>query len=77
LRAATGEAILADDALADKEVILYYFSAHWCPPCRSFSPVLAEIYAELTKEEEPLEVIFVSEDKTSEVKGKRDSGPGF
>merc|ERR1712130_649746 len=29
--------------LADKYVGIY-FSAHWCPPCRGFTPVLAESY---------------------------------
>jgi nucleoredoxin len=24
-----------------KTVIVFYFSAHWCPPCRQFTPVLA------------------------------------
>ena len=34
----------ADSALADKKLIGFYFSAHWCPPCRLFTPVLAEFY---------------------------------
>ena len=26
--------------LNDKEVVGLYFSAHWCHPCRGFTPVL-------------------------------------
>ena len=26
------------------KIIGIYFSAHWCPPCRRFTPVLARIY---------------------------------
>lgn len=29
----------AAEHLKDKVVVLY-FSAHWCPPCRQFTPVL-------------------------------------
>ena len=35
----------ADEVLADKKIIAFYFSAHWCPPCRLFTPVLAEFYS--------------------------------
>merc|ERR550537_841046 len=27
-----------------KKFVLVYFSAHWCPPCRGFTPVLSEAY---------------------------------
>ena len=38
-------------------------SAHWCPPCRSFTPVLSEFYEQLKEEDEnSLEVIFASSD---------------
>ena len=49
------------DALAGK-VVGIYFSAHWCPPCRQFTPMLAEWY---TKDlsAKGLEVVFVSSDK--------------
>lgn len=39
-----GTVVSADSALADKKIIGFYFSAHWCPPCRLFTPALAEFY---------------------------------
>ena len=41
---ADGSSAAADAAMADKELILYYFSAHWCPPCRQFTPLLKDFY---------------------------------
>lgn len=38
-----------------------YFSAHWCPPCRGFTPKLAEFYQAGLKEK--MEIVFVSSDK--------------
>ena len=37
--------VSADVALDGKKIIAFYFSAHWCPPCRLFTPVLAEFYS--------------------------------
>merc|ERR1712141_378121 len=63
----TGEVVSADEALQGKKIICYYFSAHWCPPCRSFTPILSDFYTELTKDsEEPLEIVFVSSDNSPE-----------
>jgi nucleoredoxin len=25
-------------------LLAIYFSAHWCPPCRSFTPILSKFY---------------------------------
>jgi len=38
-----------------------YFSAHWCPPCRGFTPKLAEYYKDGLKDK--MEIIFVSSDR--------------
>jgi len=38
-----------------------YFSAHWCPPCRAFTPKLAQMYKDGLKDK--MEIIFVSSDR--------------
>ena len=43
------EAVKTADALNGK-VVAIYFSAHWCPPCRQFTPKLAEWYKKSLKE---------------------------
>ena len=30
--------------LCSQDLVLYYFSAHWCPPCRQFTPMLKDFY---------------------------------
>ena len=34
----------ATEALAGKQLVCFYFSAHWCPPCRQFTPILKDFY---------------------------------
>ena len=41
-----------------------YFSAHWCPPCRAFTPVLASVYEEANANGKVFEVIFASSDQS-------------
>ncbi|XP_060534104.1 nucleoredoxin-like [Cylas formicarius] len=42
----------------------FYFSAHWCPPCRAFTPQLADAYKIVRKREPHFEIIFVSSDRS-------------
>jgi nucleoredoxin len=53
---------VARDALNDK-VIAIYFSAHWCPPCRGFTPKLIEQYKKMKEAGLPIEIIFASSDR--------------
>ena len=52
------------EVLGSKKLIGIYFSAHWCPPCRQFTPMLVEFY-KLAKEADPddLEIVFISSDR--------------
>ncbi|KAE8716546.1 putative nucleoredoxin 1-2 [Hibiscus syriacus] len=45
------------------KTVLLYFSAHWCPPCRSFTPNLVEVYKKIKEKDEAFEVIFISSDR--------------
>jgi nucleoredoxin len=56
-----GQKVLVSD-LVGKHVLLY-FSAHWCPPCRAFTPKLVEAYNEIKGKVEAFEIIFISSDK--------------
>lgn len=61
LKTKTGT-VATSDALKGKSVLGLYFSAHWCPPCRGFTPVLSKKYTELKKTKD-FELVFVSSDK--------------
>mmetsp|Transcript_116951 Transcript_116951/g.342499 ORF Transcript_116951/g.342499 Transcript_116951/m.342499 type:complete len:166 (+) Transcript_116951:56-553(+) len=49
------------EVLDGKKAVMVYFSAHWCPPCRGFTPVLAKAYGEYAGGD--IEVVFVSSDR--------------
>ena len=40
----TGSKVSTTTALAGCKYIAVYFSAHWCPPCRQFTPLLGEFF---------------------------------
>lgn len=60
--------VATKDVLAGKNVALY-FSAHWCGPCRAFTPELAKTYKNMKKLvsegklEDNFEFVFVSSDR--------------
>ena len=55
----------ADDAgLENKKLIALYFSAHWCGPCRKFTPQLVEYYNQVAPQHPEFEIIFVSCDRS-------------
>ncbi|CAG5130102.1 unnamed protein product [Candidula unifasciata] len=53
-------------SLSDNDVVGIYFSAHWCPPCRQFTPVLADYYKKLRADGRKFEIVFVSSDKSED-----------
>uniref|UniRef100_A0A7S1J100 Thioredoxin domain-containing protein n=1 Tax=Eutreptiella gymnastica TaxID=73025 RepID=A0A7S1J100_9EUGL len=53
------------DVLKGK-VVGVYFSAHWCPPCRAFTPVLVTFYKKMKEKGQEFEIIFVSSDSNQE-----------
>eukprot|EP00281_Chroomonas_sp_CCMP1168_P022656 CAMPEP_0206235690 /NCGR_PEP_ID=MMETSP0047_2-20121206/13292_1 /ASSEMBLY_ACC=CAM_ASM_000192 /TAXON_ID=195065 /ORGANISM="Chroomonas mesostigmatica_cf, Strain CCMP1168" /LENGTH=410 /DNA_ID=CAMNT_0053659927 /DNA_START=64 /DNA_END=1296 /DNA_ORIENTATION=- len=61
LLAKDGSAVKASALSAD--VVGIYFSAHWCPPCRGFTPVLAKTYEQARVDGKSFEIVFVSSDK--------------
>ena len=56
-----GDVSAAD--LSKNEVVGLYFSAHWCPPCRGFTPFLCSVYADLKSSGKKFEVVFISSDR--------------
>lgn len=53
-----------DEALGKKQLFALYFSAHWCGPCRKFTPQLVEFYNRVAPQHPEFEVVFVSYDRS-------------
>lgn len=55
-----------DTSLSESKYIVLYFSAHWCPPCRTFTPKLVEFYNQYKPNNPEMEFIFVSRDRSDD-----------
>jgi thiol-disulfide isomerase/thioredoxin len=55
----------ADGAeLEKKKFVAFYYSAHWCAPCRKFTPQLVEYYNRVASAHPEFEIVFVSSDRS-------------
>ncbi len=73
LTALEGKLVLSRDGIVtpvdpateeNKKLIALYFSAHWCPPCRKFTPDLVDYYHRVAPQHPEFELIFVSSDRS-------------
>jgi nucleoredoxin len=63
VRVNNGSVVHSDDeSLAGKKLVALYFSGHWCPPCRKFTPELVEFYNRVAPQHPEFEILFVSVD---------------
>jgi nucleoredoxin len=56
-----------DAEFEKKKLIGLYLSAHWCAPCRQFTPKLVAYYNKVAAAHPEFEILFVSYDKTASV----------
>eukprot|EP00736_Rhodelphis_marinus_P010949 Rmarinus@m.17245 len=56
---------VTEDAFKGK-YLCFYFSAHWCPPCKMFTPELARFYNRRKGDKNDIEIVFVSSDKSED-----------
>ena len=61
---ADGQSLTTEAGLKGTPLIAVYFSAHWCGPCRQFTPNLVKFYTECNRNGRRLEIVFVSADKS-------------
>ncbi|PNH03850.1 putative nucleoredoxin 1 [Tetrabaena socialis] len=64
-----GSSVAVASIRGPRKVIGLYFSAHWCGPCRQFTPELAAIYSRFKQRharKADWEVVFVSSDRNED-----------
>ncbi len=62
LVAVDGKRVGKYEMAKEPEMYAFYFSAHWCPPCRAFTPELVKFYNANEGKKTKFEIIFVSSD---------------
>ncbi len=63
LVAVDGKRVSKFEPEGEPEMYAFYFSAHWCPPCRTFTPKLVEFYnAHEEFAGKKFQIVFVSSD---------------
>jgi nucleoredoxin len=60
-----GAAKKTKDLMKGKDLVLLYFSASWCGPCKTFSPILAQFYNAIAKDAK-IEIVYISSDRSVE-----------
>ena len=60
------EGKIKSSTIKDSPLIGIYFSAHWCPPCRGFTPILSRFYQKVNGKKKQIEIIFASFDGKEE-----------
>jgi len=67
VRFQNGNVVSFDESdLSQKKIYGLYFSAHWCAPCRKFTPQLVDYYKQVERDHPEFEIIFISNDKSAE-----------
>jgi nucleoredoxin len=61
--AVNGSPAVPTAARLQGKYVMVYFSAHWCGPCRQFTPALAQFYTSLKATRDDFELVFVSSDR--------------
>eukprot|EP00438_Fugacium_kawagutii_P025791 Skav209816 [mRNA] locus=scaffold2424:39234:39956:+ [translate_table: standard] len=57
-----GDGLSEVNTLTLRGIVVLYFSAHWCGPCRSFTPQLRKFYERAKSDGRAVEVVFISSD---------------
>jgi nucleoredoxin len=63
IQAKDGKAVPYKKEGANPKFTAIYYSAHWCPPCRLFTPKLVEWYNEFQPKHKDFQLVFASSDK--------------